>query len=421
MLHGTKIVCFAFLFSTIYVGCSASGSGPHASSTTGGAAGTSVVVPTTNTGGASGSASSTGGAAIDTTAPGGLGPSIGDVNSRPDPSKLDGGCKDVASKGELLPLDIFIMFDQSQSMDCAVPSGGSRWQAVTTALTNFVNDPGAKGIGVGIQYFGLGGLFALAASCNVSDYAGADVPIAPLPGNAQPIIDSLGRHKPSTNTPSQPALEGAIQTATAWKQKNPSHTVITLLITDGQPNACAVADGGSLVEPVVAVAARGLAQAEKMNTYVIGITSGTATCATDPAPPNKADLDRVAAAGGSTEAIMIDLDATATQKFIAALNKIRAGAQAACTYSLPAPDDGAKLDPAKVNVGVTNTLGGTSSVIYRVNDDTACDPSMGGWHYDNEAMPTKILLCPASCTSVGAAGTIVNIKFGCQSSLRPPA
>jgi hypothetical protein len=313
------------------------------------------------------------------------------------------------------------MFDQSQSMDCAVPSGGTRWQAVTTALTNFVNDPGAKGIGVGIQYFGLGGLFALAASCTVSDYAGADVPIAPLPGNAQAIIDSLGRHKPSTNTPSAPALDGAIQTATAWKQAHPAHTVITLLITDGQPNACAVADGGSLVEPVVDIAAKGLANPAKMNTYVIGITSGTATCATDPAPPNKPDLDKVAAAGGSTEAIMIDLDATATQKFIAALNKIRAGAQAACSYSLPNPGDGNKLDADKVNVDVSNTLGGTSSVIYRVDGDTACDPSKGGWHYDNEMMPSKILLCPASCTAVGAAGTIVNIKFGCQTSQRPPA
>ncbi len=74
-----------------------------------------------------------------------------------------------------------------------------------------------------------------------------------------------------------------------------------------------------------------------------------------------------------------------------------------------------------MNVDVTNTLSSMSSTIYRVTGDAACDPSKGGWHYDDEMKPTKILLCPASCTAVGAAGTIVNIKFGCDVSIRPPA
>jgi hypothetical protein len=356
----------------------------------------------------------------------GAGALIGTGTHRPGPNDRDGGCQEIGSKGELLPLDIFIMFDQSQSMSCAIPAGGDRWAAVKAAITGFVNDPGAKGIGVGLQYFGLpapGGLFPtpLNSSCNAADYAGADVPIAPLPGNAGPIADSLNRHSPTTNTPSEPALEAAIGTARSWKQKNPSHTVITLFITDGQPNACGTGDGGSFIDPVVSVARAGIATPEKMQTYVIGITSGGTGCFSDPAPPNKADLDRVAAAGGTKEALMIDLDATASQKFLAAMNTIRVGAQAKCEYSLPMPGPGVKLDPSLVNVTVSNSLGGAGSVIYRVTGDTTCDPSKGGWHYDNEATPTKILLCPASCTAVAQAGTVVDLKFGCQSSQRPPA
>jgi hypothetical protein len=340
---------------------------------------------------------------------------IDQIPSKP-PNDGDAGCKSAVGKGELLPLDIFIMFDQSQSMDCATSNGGNRWNAVKQALTSFVNDPGAAGIGVGLQFFGDNGL---QSSCDAATYSTADVPIAPLPGNAGPIASSLNNHRPTTNTPSLPALDGAIQHARDWKRKNPGHTVIVLFVTDGQPNACS--PGPDMVEPVVQVAKAGLESAEKMNTYVIGIVSeGVACPRLDPAPPTKADLDRVAVGGGTTTSFMVDVNQNASQKFLEAINKIRIGAQPPCEYQLPEPDEGKKLDPNFVNVNLTNQAG-AATTIFRVNGSGACNPSIGGWYYDNEAAPTKILLCPATCSGAGKIGSTVSLKFGCVESARPPA
>jgi len=68
----------------------------------------------------------------------------------------DGGCGGQLYKGEIVPLDIYIMFDQSASMSCLIGGTGSssRWDAVKTALTSFVQSPGAAAINVGLGYFG---------------------------------------------------------------------------------------------------------------------------------------------------------------------------------------------------------------------------------------------------------------------------
>src|SRR5579871_5285794 len=115
-------------------------------------------------------------------------------------------CLADTRQGEGLPVDIYIMNDQSQSMTCAIPTGGDRWTAMTNALTSFVKSPNAAGLGVGIQYFGQ----------VPADYQPADVEIAPLPGNAQAIITSLGNHMPWTYTPTPAAIEGALAHAKAW-------------------------------------------------------------------------------------------------------------------------------------------------------------------------------------------------------------
>ena len=67
----------------------------------------------------------------------------------------DGGCAGEATTAQQLPLDMYIMLDQSGSMGDPVQGGGDKWQAVTSALNAFVTQPGLSGISVGIQYFGL--------------------------------------------------------------------------------------------------------------------------------------------------------------------------------------------------------------------------------------------------------------------------
>lgn len=68
---------------------------------------------------------------------------------------VGGACECAATSvaAKLLPVDLFVMLDQSQSMDGQISGGKTRWTAVKEALTGFVSDAKSAGIGVGIQYF----------------------------------------------------------------------------------------------------------------------------------------------------------------------------------------------------------------------------------------------------------------------------
>jgi hypothetical protein len=318
-------------------------------------------------------------------------------------------CDGITSRGETIPLDLYIMFDRSASMTCPIPSGGDRWAAVKTALTNFVNDPGAKGIEVGIQYFGDN---ALISSCLPSSYETPDVELGLLPGNAQAIADSLNRHVADTNTPTLAGLSGAVNHAITWRDAHLGHTVVVVLVTDGQPNACGT------VQDIVSVAGAALS-AGGIPTYVIGITSPGTSCVLDPAPPNVPDLDQVALAGGTDKALVVDATQNPAQQFLDTMNQIRGTAQIPCQYQIPPPSPGKKFDKAQVQVHYTDPSK-VESIIYKAPSGI-CDPTTGGWKYDDEADPKTILLCPATCDTITAqAGFTVNIILGCETE-RPPA
>jgi hypothetical protein len=80
----------------------------------------------------------------------------------------DAACANQVSDSSAIPSDIFIMLDKSGSMNCAAAENGctnppmtlvhpTRWEAVTTAINSFVSAPANANIGVGIQFFSLGG------------------------------------------------------------------------------------------------------------------------------------------------------------------------------------------------------------------------------------------------------------------------
>jgi hypothetical protein len=337
----------------------------------------------------------------------------------------DGGaCVTDQRRGEGLPADIYIMNDQSQSMTCAIPTGGDRWTAMTKAITGFVTSTNAAGLGVGIQYFGQQGNGSdpnPGSSCNVADYTPADVEIAPLPGNAQAIITSLGRHKPTTYTPTPAAIDGAIAHAKAWATAHPDHIVTVVLATDGEPNKCG--NAADRIGSVAASAAAAFAGSPQIRTYVIGIIGGSAAnggqgCNLDPAPPNKPDLNRVAQAGGTNTAFIVDAATGDTSaQFLDALNQIRGAAVVPCQYILPASVPGKTIDPNKVNVRFTPG-GGTKTDLLQAPGVASCDATTGGWYYDNPAAPSKILLCPATCDKVKAdAKAAVDVLIGCTTNV----
>ncbi len=343
-------------------------------------------------------------------------------------------CASSSQTATLTPLDIFIMMDQSGSMTDTTGTGATKWDAVTQAVTGFVQDPASAGIGVGIQYFPLpdngssggcpsdcsgaankyacenGGGLCLGStcilclggggggdSCTSGDYQKPEVAISALPGVAPAIMKSMAAHAPTNSTPTQAALQGAIDYAKSFAVANPTHTVVVLLATDGDPTECAVQDPVQIGTTIAAPAAAGN---PKILTFVIGV--GTSLSA----------LNAIASSGGTGQAFVVDTGGNVLQQFEAALKAIQ-GKAIGCQYTIPVPANGQAVDPTKVNVQFTLT-GGTAQPLKYVDDESKCDPTTGGWHYDNALTPTKILLCAKTCTKVSAdAAAKVDILLGC--------
>src|SRR5262249_39928662 len=159
--------------------------------------------------------------------------------------------------------DMYIMMDQSYSMNDSVGAKGTKWDNITKALKQFVGQsPLTDGIGIGIQYFGGPSVACNATSecpadevhpdtqphvtcnpnktnslkfcytrgsCDPKDYAKADVDIDLLPGAAAKISASLDAHAPATQTPTGAALQAAIDYATTWATAHTDHTTIVVL------------------------------------------------------------------------------------------------------------------------------------------------------------------------------------------------
>lgn len=334
-------------------------------------------------------------------------------------------CAAETTTANLVQLDLFFMMDQSGSMSDTVQGGGTRWDAVTSALKSFFSDPANAGMGAGIQYFPLttgqncpatcstnadcgafGPCFVFvclgcaggaADSCNAADYATAAVGIAPLNGaQSNALANSLNAHSPNGNTPTGPALQGALSYAQNWAVQHPSHTVVTVLATDGDPTECSPQD----IPGIANIAAAVVNGSPPVKTFVIGVGSSLA------------NLNAIAQAGGTGSAFIVDGNANVAQQFKAALDAIQQSALG-CEYTIPQPAMG-MLDYDKVNVQYTPGGGGAPQVIPNVPDAASCDPVTGGWYYDNPMAPTKIILCDQTCgpVEVDPSGKI-DILLGC--------
>lgn len=85
----------------------------------------------------------------------------------------------------------------------------------------------------------------------------------------------------------------------------------------------------------------------------------------------------------------------------------------ACDLAIPSPPGGSVLDPRLVNVVVR---GAREALIGKVAGAAACRAT-GGWYYDDEARPTRVNLCPASCEraqdELRAGSATIEVQFGC--------
>lgn len=240
--------------------------------------------------------------------------------------------------------------------------------------------------------------------CAPSDYDAPAVMISPLPAGAAAINTSLMARMPDGLTPTGPALQGAINQASAYATANPGHTVVTVLATDGFPTECSPLE----VPAIAAVATAGAAASPSVKTFVIGVFGQSeATTAT-------ANLNQIAAAGGTSTAFVIDSSANVATAFLAALNQIRGNA-VSCDFVIPQVP-GQTIDYSRVNVIFKTDPASSGETFVSVPSAGDCGMTGGkGWYYDDPNVPTKVLLCPETCQSVSnAAEGRVDVVFGCS-------
>jgi len=117
---------------------------------------------------------------------------------------------------------------------------------------------------------------------------------------------------------------------------------------------------------------------------------------------------------GGVRAKLCDENAAWTPFLDAVAEAVLETSKLSCTLDIPKPEEG-ELDPEAVNVQIVSNdqpLG-----LVKVANAAACGPT-GGWYYDNDAAPTKVLLCSASCdlaqAAVGPGKTgSIQVLFGC--------
>jgi hypothetical protein len=194
-----------------------------------------------------------------------------------------------------------------------------------------------------------------------------------------------------------PALKGAISYAQSWAQDNPGRATLVVLVTDGFPTQCE-----NDPDQITQAARAGYASAEHIRTFVIGVGEVA-----------KFNLDNYARAGGTRHAYLTDAGDVATT-FVDALNNITNRALA-CEYKLPPAPDGMKLDTEKVQVVYTPSTGDAEEVP-SISSLAACanNPN-GGWYYDDPNQPSKISVCPCTCSRFQAGR--VDVRLGCKPRL----
>lgn len=371
-----------------------------------------------------------------------------------------GVCEDESASGETLPLGLYWMIDQSQSMSSTMGAqpAKTKWVALRDGLDAYLDAVApASQTAMGLQFHPLPilpwntvptctmpggtcasglacidfsplGAFCLKQcasssecgagecwtgtgnvcsndTCDPTAYAQPEVPMDELPNNAAALKSALAAHQPTALSPSLVALQGALSHAKSHATQYPDRATAVVFVTDGRPTECF---GGSTemqaLNTMKAAAASALADPPSVKTLVVGIcASGDFVCGSD--------ANALAVAGGTKQAVFVTNAVGWSQSLATAIDSLR-GTPVSCT--LPLSPTGSP-DYASAFVGVSFD-GAPEQSVARVQDLAACDPTAGGWYYDKEpsAGPTAIVLCPATCNSVQQVGKVtVSWKIGC--------
>ncbi|MBK7581215.1 MAG: VWA domain-containing protein [Myxococcales bacterium] len=301
--------------------------------------------------------------------------------------------------------NFLVMMDRTQSM---LNSG--IWAPAVAGLTGYFSAAGSAGVGIALEFFAVtnGGVFGdgcAPGNCNAVPCSNPMVPLGLLPGNAggfaATLITALANGNPAGaggsgyGTRIYPALDGALQWATAKLNTTPTERFDVILMTDGDPTDCNTSQANNAALAAAAYSAKGI------KTYVIALPGSSLGF-----------LNAIAAAGGTTSAINTTAG-NMSNDMQAALNAITQGALS-CQFAVPAIN---LYDPNDVTMTYTPSVGASVGLTKRANL-AACNGNVNdGWYFDNNAAPTMIKLCAKSCTTAGNdSGSKVDVILGCPKS-----
>lgn len=307
----------------------------------------------------------------------------------PDP---DAACAMVTQEAISAPLNLYILMDKSSSM------AGTKWDSAKVGLTAFVNNPKFAGTRVALRFFPRDP--DNTPECDHNAYKEPLVPFAALPGNAAAIEAAIEAEAPDGfTTPIYPALNGALNKGIEVAQNNPGEASAVLLVTDGQPQGPSGTCGSVNPEDpavIAGVAAAAAAFDPPVFTYVIGLPGANQTFA-----------NQVAAAGGTTEAVLVSATNVAVE-FEQALARVT-GEALPCDYEVPTEVQSGEVAITSVNVLLTLD-GGEPALLPQ---DAACAGG-DGWRYDDAGGPTRVVLCPSTCAAIKEAQAAkIQILLGC--------
>jgi hypothetical protein len=391
------------------------GNGVQPTGATGsGAAGSGNGANAGNTSASGGIASSTGGAGTGAASSTGGTTSTGTachgVAYTPDAGGGQGGiCAGIQAETESSKIDMYIMMDRTQSMEQPTQCDtndvciSTRWKDLKAAVQTYVGIN--QDVRVGLQFFNhTGSSNQPTVDCDPTMYSTPAVEIGDVATTGPQIVTALDAIVLGGQTPSVPALQGAITHARAWQVQNPTRQTVVLLVTDGLATQC---DTSATV--FAQTATDGMSGDPPIRTYVVGVSVGL----------NHFTMDSVAAAGGSTKAFLVE-DTNTTQGLIDALATVTSN-PLKCEYSVPPkPDPLHDLSYDLVQVIHTPATGPDEEVPYAKNRG-GCGTQHGGWYYDvqppppddtTSPRPSKIIMCPCTCASLNVGK--LQIMYGCH-------
>ena len=242
------------------------------------------------------------------------------------------------------------------------------------------------------------------SASSIDDYrlelqADASTSLGGTDGAEQQLVNAIRGARAGGNTPTHPALTGAIDFGREYQAAHPDSRSVVVFATDGEPYGCnpsgSLAANSSDLMAIRAVAAAG--RAEDIYTYAVGIDGSSTTF-----------MNQLAASGGTSAAFVLGSGSQATADLKAALIAIRN--KFACSYSLP-------NGVTQSQITVRWNDGDLDPQITKVTNLPECGAVPLGYYAESA---NSIALCPRTCESIrSASGTNVEIVVGCGEQAVP--